>query len=183
MEKLVALLRGINVGGKNKIKMADLKDWMTSYGFSSVQTYIQSGNLIFETDLNFIEAKEKLEKCIFENSGLSIPAILRTEAEFQNILTNCPFSESEQQKMAELNQEGESFYFALFEKEVSKEELLLLEKHLLAGEKFQIQGSNGYLLLPHSIRNSKFANKLNQPANNVTIRNYKTMCKIRELLQ
>lgn len=50
MHKYVALLRGINVGGKNKIAMADLRQCLQSLGFSNVITYIQSGNIVLESD-------------------------------------------------------------------------------------------------------------------------------------
>ncbi len=54
----IALLRGVNVGGKNKIKMAELRCALEAIGFSRVQTYIQSGNILFESN----EREESLQK-------------------------------------------------------------------------------------------------------------------------
>ena len=56
----IALLRGINVGGHNKIKMVELRQLFEMLGFSRVQTYIQSGNVLFESD----ESEQSLIKCI-----------------------------------------------------------------------------------------------------------------------
>lgn len=50
METYIALLRGINVGGKNKILMAELRDLLLNMGLKEVQTYIQSGNIIFNSE-------------------------------------------------------------------------------------------------------------------------------------
>ena len=67
MKKYVALLRGINVGGKNKVSMKELKESLLKSGYQDVVTYINSGNIIFSsenTDLDFI--KKDLESLVFE---------------------------------------------------------------------------------------------------------------------
>jgi uncharacterized protein (DUF1697 family) len=59
--RYVALLRGINVGGRNKISMADLRAAFDDHGFGSVSTYIQSGNVLFESDTNFASLEGDIE--------------------------------------------------------------------------------------------------------------------------
>ena len=65
--KYVALLRGINVGGKNKLQMASLKKRLEELGFPNVSTYIASGNVIFESDKPADEIKAQLEKVLAES--------------------------------------------------------------------------------------------------------------------
>lgn len=68
MKKSIALLRGINVGGYNKVKMQDLKEMFLNTGFQNVETYIQSGNIVFDHKEG--TPKELLEKEIKENINL-----------------------------------------------------------------------------------------------------------------
>ncbi|HWT27454.1 MAG TPA: DUF1697 domain-containing protein, partial [Mobilitalea sp.] len=74
----IALLRGINVGGKNMIKMAELKRVLEALGLIDVQTYIQSGNLLFRSEEDEKSLSEKLQDEIKTAFGVSIPVILRT---------------------------------------------------------------------------------------------------------
>jgi len=79
----VALLRGINVGGKNKVEMARLKVCFESLGHSDVVTYINSGNIIFKSDeSDLVKLEKEIEKAILKEFKLDIRVILRSE---QNI--------------------------------------------------------------------------------------------------
>ncbi|WP_442598727.1 DUF1697 domain-containing protein [Neobacillus sp. D3-1R] len=112
----VALLRGINVGGKNIIKMADLKHTFETIGLSRVKTYIQSGNVLFESEKEEITLRNQLENKIQEVFGLSVPITLRTADEFKLVAENCPFTDAEI-SAAEASAEGESLYVAFLTEE------------------------------------------------------------------
>jgi len=72
----IALLRGINVGGKNKVKMADLKKMMEQMdGISRVQTYIQSGNVLFESDEEHGSLRQRMERELENTFGSAIPLV------------------------------------------------------------------------------------------------------------
>lgn len=87
MKKYVALLRGVNVGGNNMIKMQELKESFESLGFAHVRTYINSGNIIFDTSIaNEEEIISKIESVIKNDFNLEIPVIIR---EYQNIREIC----------------------------------------------------------------------------------------------
>jgi len=91
MTKYVAFLRGINVGGKNKVKMETLREVFGALGFQNVKTYINSGNVIFETvktDDNKLVAE--IEKAIRAEFSLNIKVMVRTVAEIEYILKNNP---------------------------------------------------------------------------------------------
>lgn len=96
MTTYIALLRGINVGGNKIIKMQDLKTTFQSLGFHNVRTYIQSGNVLFESD----EESESLlsgviERQIKEIFGFDVSVMIRTLAEMEQTIANNPFHLSE----------------------------------------------------------------------------------------
>ncbi|HEY5556867.1 DUF1697 domain-containing protein [Acetobacterium sp.] len=77
MEKYIAFMRGVNVGGKNKIPMPELKELFEQNGFDDVVTYINSGNIIFSSDnTNEKKLKEELEGLIANKFQLNIPIII-----------------------------------------------------------------------------------------------------------
>lgn len=87
----IALLRGVNVGGKNMIKMGDLQTAVSAGGFTNARTYIQSGNIIFESNSNNKHLiAEKLRKLITATFGISVDIALYTSAEWQEIIKNAP---------------------------------------------------------------------------------------------
>lgn len=91
MEKYIALLRGINVGGKNKLSMPLLKNAFENAGFSSVKTYINSGNIIFS--YSKVDQKtliQKIEALIHDEFQLTIPVTVVTVDEINATLKNAP---------------------------------------------------------------------------------------------
>ncbi len=82
MTSYVAFLRGVNVGGRNLVRMADLKVLCTSLGYEDVRTFLQSGNVVFRA--NKATPKEMEE-------ALGVRVILRTEAELRKVVANNPF--------------------------------------------------------------------------------------------
>ena len=94
MTKYVAFLRGINVGGRNKIKMETLRETFRALGYENVKTYINSGNVIFEpveTDDNKLAAE--IERAIKTEFSLNIKVMVRTMAKIVDIIENNPFAE------------------------------------------------------------------------------------------
>jgi Uncharacterized protein conserved in bacteria len=91
LEKYIALLRGINVGGKNKVPMAELKKAFEAIGFSDVKTYINSGNVIFSSSIqNKSELVEKSERAIADKFGLNIPVVIVSVAELADVISHAP---------------------------------------------------------------------------------------------
>ena len=95
----IALLRGINVGGKNIIKMKDLRGLLEQIGFQSVTTYIQSGNIIFQANERADAVQAKIEQEISNKYGFSVPVIVRTGMEFSDMIRNCPYPRSEERRV------------------------------------------------------------------------------------
>ncbi len=97
MKKYVALLRGINVGGNNKVEMSKLKKVFEKLGFSNVSTYINSGNVIFEVDkggdvdgTDDASLADKIEKSLYKTFGFNIRVVLRDSKNIQKICKEVP---------------------------------------------------------------------------------------------
>ena len=87
--KYVLLLRGINVGGRNKVSMADLKDAITGLGYENIITYINSGNIIFDTIDNIDIVNEKISQ-ILNSYPFKINKVILTKQEYIEELKNLP---------------------------------------------------------------------------------------------
>jgi len=90
MMRYIALLRGINVGGNNKIIMSDLKSAFERRGFRNVTTYINSGNIIFDSELNELACKDVCENLILEDFGLDISVCIISAASLTEALDHAP---------------------------------------------------------------------------------------------
>lgn len=176
----IALLRGINVGGKNMIKMAELKKVLQDLGLCDVKTYIQSGNVLFKSNEEEGALKIKIENAIEAEFGFPVPVILRKAEELEKIAASCPFSE-EAVKSAEATSEGESLYVSLMQYEPSKEAEERVVPYRTESDEYVIMGREVYLLFHKSIRNSKLANNLHKLGSPSTVRNWKTLNKLIEL--
>ncbi len=89
--RFVALLRGVNVGGKSKLPMAALRQSLESADYNQVKTYIQSGNIIFESDNNDeLAHTTHIEQTIKKDFDLSVPVVVINQARFEHIAANTP---------------------------------------------------------------------------------------------
>jgi uncharacterized protein (DUF1697 family) len=91
--RLIAFLRGINVGGHHKVPMATLRQVFTKMGFGSVSTLLNSGNVRFEsTDTDLPALEQRLEARLKEEFGFPIPVLLRTEESLRALVESSPFA-------------------------------------------------------------------------------------------
>jgi uncharacterized protein (DUF1697 family) len=182
MTVYIALLRGINVGGKNVIRMAELKKVFEAIGLCDVQTYIQSGNVLFKSNQGEEFLRGKIEHEIEKVFGFPVTVVLRTLAELEQLVSNCPFSEEEVAK-AEASTQAESQYIALLTHVPLQEKIALLDAYRGENDQYRIIGRDVFLLFNHSIRNSKLANNLYKVGVSATVRNWKTLNKLTSLAQ
>ncbi len=178
MSTFAALLRGINVGGKNKIPMAELKSLFSSLGFRDVATYIQSGNVVFRSpagDAHDIAAG--IEQRIAEVFGVSVTVLLRTPAELGEIADSSPFlgDESDLAKLHVVFLDGQPAANANTQ----------LDPKRSPPDQFSLRGREIYLHLPNGAARSKltidyFERRLGVKA---TARNWNTLIKLLALMQ
>ena len=175
--KYVLLLRGINVGGKNKVAMSDLKDMISKLGYENVITYINSGNIIFDTNDNKEIVRVKISHML-ETFPFSINKVILTQEEYLDEISNLPEWWSE-----ELFRRDVLFYSDKVDYSVMKERIKMMplndemvhfgKRAVFWGkcnEKNYLSTSYHKLLMKESFYKS------------ITIRNAKTFEKIIELL-
>lgn len=93
----VALLRGVNVGGRNKVAMADLRRLLQDLGHEDVRTYLQSGNAVFTTDRDDAGSVARgIERSIQEKAGLDITVVLRTPAQLAEVIQANPLPQADE---------------------------------------------------------------------------------------
>ena len=99
LKTYIVLLRGINVGGKNKVPMSELKNCLEELGFSNVSTYIASGNVILESDKHPTEIKDRIEKALpsrFKLHSELIKVLVLSRNQLQAVIDNKPKGFGEQ---------------------------------------------------------------------------------------
>ncbi|MCM2998964.1 DUF1697 domain-containing protein [Paenibacillus cellulositrophicus] len=174
MTVYIALLRGINVGGHNLVKMTELKKMFEDMGFHDVKTYIQSGNVLFKSEEAPHELKSKMELFLEKAIGKPVSVALKSAEEMQQIIAGCPYD-------ASALGEGESIHVSIRTAQPSQEALDKLAALDKGGDDFHTVGDVVYLMLRQSIRDSKLAANLSKADAPATSRNWNTMNKLNEL--
>ncbi|MGE7953455.1 DUF1697 domain-containing protein [Lysinibacillus xylanilyticus] len=178
----IALLRGINVGGHNKIIMAELRSSLEQLGLQNVKTYIQSGNILFESNEHEDILQKKIHDKIKEDFGVSSVVVIRTAEELQQIVRQSPFSAKEV-SVASNSSNGECLHVALLlaaPTKVDSDKFLTFTNERELGV---INGRDVYLLFYDSIRNSKLSNNLKKLEVPATVRNWKTLKKLSSMVE
>jgi uncharacterized protein (DUF1697 family) len=177
MKTYILLLRGINVSGQKIIKMAALKELLEKLAIQNVQTYIQSGNIIFSSEETSKTSLEKtIEHLIFETYKFEVPALVFEAKEFELIIENSPYLGSE---IIDANHS----YFVLLKAAADASLSKALNTETYSNEEFVITSKCIYLNCKMGYGKAKctnnfFERKLKLEA---TTRNYKTMSKLVEL--
>ncbi len=166
----IVLLRGINVSGKNKLPMAELRDLLNNLDFKNVQTYIQSGNIILESSESKSVICQKIKKGIKDKFGYDVPVIVRTIPEWEVTIENYPFSLENEKIVA----------FAFLDKKTQIKEI---EIKNIGEDKYKIDDDVVYLYCPLTFAKTKLSNNLFEKKLNVTstTRNLRTTLKLLEL--
>ncbi|UOB76580.1 DUF1697 domain-containing protein [Bacillus sp. ZJS3] len=172
----IALLRGINVGGHKIIKMADLKQMFESIELKQVKTYIQSGNIVFESEKDIDFLNKQIQSEIKNVFGFDVPVMLRTRDEFINTIKMCPYE-------VDSLLEGESIHVAFLANELSEKEKdqLLMQKN--ETEDCYIDENVVYVFFKNSIRNSKLMNQFQRLHTPATVRNWRTVSKLKTIVE
>lgn len=175
--KYVLLLRGINVGGKNKVAMSDLKDMISKLGYENVITYINSGNIIFDANDNKEIVKVKISHML-ETFPFSINKVILTQEEYLEEISNLPEWWSEELFRGDVLFYSDKVDYSVMKERIKmmplNDEMVRFGKRAVfwgkCNEKNYLSTSYHKLLMKESFYKS------------ITIRNARTFEKIIELL-
>lgn len=177
MNTLISMLRGINVGGQKKIRMAELANLYESLGLVNVKTYVQSGNVVFNSAKSNASALANLiEAQIKRLLGYSVSVFIRGTNDFQRIIANNPF-------LNKRNEDPAKLYVTFFYRPPSEAKLGSLGIPNDKGDEFRVGDQEIFLFCPNGYGKTKFSNtffekKLNVPA---TTRNWKTVLALHKM--
>ncbi|MEZ5944764.1 MAG: DUF1697 domain-containing protein [Planctomycetaceae bacterium] len=176
MPTWIGLLRGVNVGGKNRMSMAQLTELLKSIGCTDVQTYIQSGNVVLGSRLKSkASLSHRIVDAIEEVFRFRPHCLLLRPTEFRSAVENNPFSEA----MAD----PKSLHFFFLDSTPENPDLDAIERLATESERYQLIGEVFYIHAPEGIGRSKLAataeKKLGVPT---TARNYNTVAALSRLL-
>lgn len=174
----ITILRGINVSGKNIVKMDALKELFEGLGFQNVTTYVQSGNVVFSFgSIDTGELEERISHQIEQGFGIKVPVIVLTIGELQNSIVQNPFAEVKEEKFLHytfLAEYPEKYNFEdIVSKKGENEEISVFERVV-------------YLYCPNGYGKTKLTNTFLEKKLKVTAttRNFRTteeLLKIAEL--
>lgn len=170
MSSYVALLRGINVGGKHSVAMADLRALAESLGYHDVRTLIQSGNLVFSSS----ERPEPvaLSAALETAYGFVIPVVVRSAAEMAAVLEQNPFGELDESK----------FHVGFMSERPSQDVVEALEGNVFLPERFEVVGTETYYFLPDGMARTKLPGYLDRRLKvPMTVRNWNTVNALVEM--
>lgn len=177
-ETYLALLRGINVGGKNKLPMKDLKEFFVEGRCTDVRTFIQSGNVLFKAPANLAAKIPTLVAArIAARFGYKIPVVLRTTDEISEVVTRNPFLEPGT---------AEDGLHVMFLADLpGAQAVASLDPDRSPGDTFIVLGRDVYLRLPNGAGKSKLTNAYfdSKLGTNSTARNWRTVTKLLELMK
>jgi len=178
MPTYIALLRGINVSGKNMIKMNELLIHLSSLNFKNIRTYIQSGNIIFESDLMDENLLEKsIHEKILSMFGFDVPVLVKNADAWKKVHNSNPF-------ILERNEDIDKLHVT-FLSDIPNQEFIsklvdykdVVDEFILDSNIVYICCHNGYGKT--KLNNTFFESKLKVSA---TTRNWKTVIKLMEML-
>jgi uncharacterized protein (DUF1697 family) len=175
--KFLALLRGLNVGGKNKLQMKDLAEIFVQAGCTGVQTFIQSGNVTFCTPNTLLKALPSLiTQRIEARFGYKIPVVIRTAKEVGEAIRNNPFPKEDS--------EEQSLHVFFLADAPSLQSVNALDPNRSPGDSFIVRGREIYALFPNGPARSKLTNSYFDAklATTSTARNWRTIHKLFDLL-
>lgn len=176
--RFISILRGINVSGQKKIKMADLTSLYELLSFRNVVTYIQSGNVIFDAESkDKAVLKARIEETIEARYKFHVPVEIRTNGEIENIIKNSPFGS------IDLVEDGTKVLVTFLSSKPEGGKVSELQKYVAAPEKLCVKGKEVYLYCPNGYGKSKLSNTFLERKLGVaaTTRNWKTVHKLYEL--
>jgi uncharacterized protein (DUF1697 family) len=171
----VALLRGINLGGR-QVPMKILAEIFVDARCSDVQTYIQSGNVVYRTtDANALRISSRVAEALSARFGFEVPVVTRSAAELRDVATNNPFLRS--------GADEATLHVAFLAEMPKKERVAALDPNRSPPDRFEVRAREIYLHCPKGFGGTKLTNQYfdSKLGTTSTVRNWRTVQKLLEM--
>ena len=175
MAAQIVLLRGINIGPRNRLAMPELREALEDVGFADVRTYVQSGNVVLLSKLKAPETARKVERLIGDRFGLEIAVVARTRAELARVVAKNP--------LGDVVKDPKRYQVSFLAEKLDRETQKKLEAAAAGAERVVFSGCEIYAWHPAGVARSKLwaalaSDRLGVPA---TARNWTTVTKLLEM--
>jgi uncharacterized protein (DUF1697 family) len=172
---MVALLRGVNVGGTGQLAMADLRRFAAELGYADVSTYIQSGNLVLSTSVTSASVAADLAAAIAASTSAKPAVLVRTRRQLARAVAVNPFT---------ARGEDPAHLHVLFTDGAASSALRPLDLPSYEPEEAEAIGSEVFLLLPGGVGRSRLATDIGRGTGiNGTMRNWRTVTKLLDMAE
>lgn len=174
----IALLRGINVGGSKPLRMAELREVCAAAGLRDVQTYVQSGNLVFAAGKPTAPGlPDRIRAAIAGRWGYDVPVVVRTAGEWRAVVEECPFG------AVDPASEGTRVHVAFLASAPPADGEARLAELVQAGEELVVIDREVYLRCPQGYGQTRLTNTALEKHLGVTAtaRNWRTVLKLLEM--
>jgi len=171
----IALLRGINVGGRRRVPMVELRDLAAGIGFGDPVTYIQSGNLVFDTDLDEEASVTALATALTDRFGFDVSVIVRSAADVVAVAASHPFDG--------LDLEARFFMVAFLDRAPTVDVPTAIDPDSYLPDRFTVEGREVYLAYPNGSGRSRLTHTVLERRLQVgaTVRNWPTVTTLAAL--
>ena len=174
MKTHIALLRAVNLAGRNQVGMADLRELLAELGFGDPRTLLQSGNLVFESDARPGPRLESLlQEAAKKRLGLDTDFFVRTAGDWKEIVAGNPFPK-------EARRDPGHLVVMFLKEEPDRDKVAALQEAITGREVFRAGGRHAYIVYPDGIGRSRLTNALIEKklGTRGTGRNWNTVLKL-----
>ncbi len=173
MPRHIALLRGINLGSRNRVSMPDLRELLASQGYGDIATLVQSGNVVLTSRLSPKRLERELRKQIADGLGVDTPVVVRTRDELADVIARDPFGAAAK--------DPKRYQVTFLAEEPGADAVRAVEAADVAPDRLVISGREAFTLHPEGIQRSKAAAAVARHLPTGTARNWNTVTKLLEL--
>jgi uncharacterized protein (DUF1697 family) len=175
MKTYAALLRGINLGSRNKVAMADLRALCEALGAEDVATYVQSGNVVFKSADGAEKLARAIERRIRRDLGLSVTVVVLTRPQLAKVLAGNPFVKAKQ--------DPSKLHVTFLAEKPARGRVSKLDPERSEPDEFRLVGQQIYLHCPNGYGRTKLTNAYFEKQLGIaaTTRNWRTVTKLGEL--
>jgi uncharacterized protein (DUF1697 family) len=171
----IVLLRGINLGARNRVSMPELRELLDGAGFGDVRTYLQSGNVVLASRKSVDNIARECERLITDRFGLDIPVVARTRDELADVVARNP--------LGDVAVEPKRYQVTFLARELDPDRVRELEAALVSPEQLVVDGREVYAWHPAGVARSRLWARLAGKDLGVTAtaRNWTTVTSLLEL--
>jgi uncharacterized protein (DUF1697 family) len=175
-DRSIALLRGINVGGRNRLPMKDLREIFREIGCEDVRTYIQSGNVVYRPSAPVADSvSTAVSEALVDRFEIQVPVVVRTASELDRIVKANPFLES--------TPDTHPLHVGFLLERPDPDRVENLDPDRSPPDEFVVAGAEVYLRLPNGVGRSKLTSRYfdTRLRTTITIRNWRTVVTLLDM--